>query len=98
VSPKLKTLLNIAAKVQQDGKLVSTKDIADARQEGATDCEIHDTVLIAAVFSMCNRYVDGLGTWAPPDQEIYRASAAEIVEHGYTAVTEMAMSKVLTLK
>ncbi len=98
VSPKLKTLLNIAAKVQQDGKSVTTEDIADARQQGATDREIHDTVLIAAVFSMCNRYVDGLGTWAPPDQGIYRARAAEIVEHGYSAVTEMAMSQVLTLK
>jgi len=94
VSPKLKTLLNIAAKVQRDGKSVSTEDIADARQEGATDREIHDTVLIAAVFSMCNRYVDGLGTWAPPDPGIYRARAAEIVEHGYSAVTETAMSQV----
>src|ERR1700722_1720300 len=59
VSPKLKALLNIAAKVQRDGKLVSTEDVAAARQEGATDREIHDTVLIAAVFSMCNRY------WTP---------------------------------
>lgn len=98
VSPKLKALLNIAGTVQQDGKLVSTAGIAAARQVGATDREIHDTVLIAAVFSMCNRYVDGLGTWAPSDPEIYRARAAEIVEHGYSAVTEMAMSKVLTLK
>jgi uncharacterized peroxidase-related enzyme len=96
VSPKLKALLNIAAKVQRDGKLVSTEDVAAARQEGATDREIHDTVLIAAVFSMCNRYVDALGTWAPPDPAIYRARAVEIVEHGYLAVTEMAMSQVLT--
>jgi hypothetical protein len=57
LSLKLKALLNIAGKVQQDGKLVSTEDIASVRQEGATDREIHDTVLIAAVFSMCNRYV-----------------------------------------
>lgn len=95
VSPKLKALLSIAGKVQQDGKLVSTGDIAAAREQGATDREIHDTVLIAAVFSMCNRYVDGLGTWAPPDAAIYRARAAEIVEHGYSAVTEFAMSQVV---
>ena len=98
VSPKLNDLLNIAGKVQQDGKLVTSDDVATARQEGATDREIHDTVLIAAVFSMCNRYVDGLGTWAPADPEIYRARAAEIVEHGYSAVTEMAMAQVVAVK
>jgi uncharacterized peroxidase-related enzyme len=94
ISSKLKALLNIAGKVQQDGKLVTADDVAAAKREGASDREIHDTVLIAAMFCMCNRYVDGLGTWAPPDQEIYRARAAEIVEHGYSAVTEIATSQV----
>jgi uncharacterized peroxidase-related enzyme len=94
ISPKLKTLLNIAGKVQQDGKLVTEADVAAARREGATDLEIHDTVLIAAMFCMCNRYVDGLGTWAPRDPGLYRARAGEIVEHGYSAVTEMATAHV----
>lgn len=98
VSPKLKALLNIAGKVQEDGKLVTSQDVTAARQEGATDREIHDAVLISAVFSMCNRYVDGLGTWAPSDPAIYRARAAEIVEHGYSAVTEMAMAQVGAVK
>jgi uncharacterized peroxidase-related enzyme len=93
ISPKLKTLLNIAGKVQQGGKHVTEEDIAAARQAGATDREIHDTVLIAAVFCMCNRYVDVLGTWAPQDPEIYRARAARVVEHGYTAVTEIAIAQ-----
>jgi uncharacterized peroxidase-related enzyme len=92
VSSKLKALLNIAGKVQQGGKHVSEDDVAAARSLGATDREIHDTVLIAAMFSMCNRYVDGLGTWAPQNEEIYRARAAEIVEHGYSAVTEEAIA------
>jgi uncharacterized peroxidase-related enzyme len=94
ISPKLKALLNIAGKVQQDGKLVTEADVAAARREGATDLEIHDTVLIAAMFCMCNRYVDGLGTWAPRDPDLYRARAGEIVEHGYSAVTEMATAHV----
>jgi len=94
ISAKLKTLLNIAGKVQQDGKLVTEADVAAARQEGATDLEIHDTVLIAAMFCMCNRYVDGLGTWAPQDPEVYRARAGEIVEYGYSVVTEMASTQV----
>src|ERR1700761_8027725 len=59
VTPKLKALLAIAGKVQQDGKRVSTEDVARAKQHGATDMEIHDTVLIAAAFCMYNRYVDG---------------------------------------
>ena len=95
ISPKLKTLLNIAGKVQQGGKQVTVEDVTAAREQGATDREIHDTVLIAAVFSMCNRYVDGLGTWAPLDPGIYRARAAEIVEHGYSAVTEAATAQIV---
>jgi uncharacterized peroxidase-related enzyme len=79
ISPKLKTLLNIAGKVQLGGKYVTEQDIAAAREQGATDREIHDTVLIAAVFCMCNRYVDGLGTWAPQDPDVYRARAARVV-------------------
>ena len=60
VSAKVRALLAIAALVRQDGRLVTGKEIAAARAEGATDREIHDTVLIAAAFSMFNRYVDGL--------------------------------------
>jgi uncharacterized peroxidase-related enzyme len=94
ISPKLKALLGIAGKVQVSGKNVAAADIAAARKEGATDLEIHDTVLIAAVFCMCNRYVDGLGTWAPQDPGIYRQNAAKIVEHGYTGVTEAAIATI----
>jgi alkylhydroperoxidase/carboxymuconolactone decarboxylase family protein YurZ len=67
ISPKLKALLNIAGRVQLGGKHVAGEDIAAARDLGATDLEIHDTVLIAAVFCLCNRYVNGPGTWAPKD-------------------------------
>ena len=94
ISQKLKALLNIAGKVQQGGKHVEEEDVAAARRQGATDREIHDTVLIAAVFCMCNRYVDGLGTWAPEDPAAYRENAANIVEHGYSAVTRAATALV----
>lgn len=93
ISPKLKALLNIAGKVQQGGKKVNAEDIALARKLGATDREIHDTVLIAAVFCMCNRYVDGLNTWAPEDPNIYRARAEKIKEHGYVAVTQASIAQ-----
>ncbi len=92
IRPKMKALLNIAGKVQIGGKHVTEEDIAAARVAGATDLEIHDTVLIAAVFCMCNRYVDGLNTWAPREMDIYRANAAQIVAQGYSTVTETAMA------
>ena len=84
VSEKMKALLNIAGKVQKGGKHVTSEDVAKARQEGATDLEIHDTVLIAAVFCMCNRYVDGLATWAPEGPEYYRERAPKVAAEGYS--------------
>jgi uncharacterized peroxidase-related enzyme len=85
VSPKLKALLAIAAKVQQSGKNVTTEDVAAARKEGATDLEIHDVVLIAAAFCMFNRYVDGLATFTPTDQRLYDEMGARLASQGYTA-------------
>ena len=84
VSPKLKALLVIAGKVQQDGKLVTKGDVEAARNLGATDLEIHDTVLIAAAFCMYNRYVDGLGTWQPHDPDMYAQMGKHLAEQGYT--------------
>jgi uncharacterized peroxidase-related enzyme len=83
VSDKLKALLAIAGKVQRGGKHVKTEDIDKARTQGATDLEIHDTVLIAAAFCMYNRYVDGLATWAPPDPASYRDHGARLAREGY---------------
>ena len=85
VSGKLRALLRIAAAVQRSGRDVTREMVDAARAEGATDVEIHDTVLIAAAFCMYNRYVDGLGTWAPEDPEAYDRAAAHIVRNGYTA-------------
>ncbi|MGD0910531.1 MAG: carboxymuconolactone decarboxylase family protein [Terracidiphilus sp.] len=84
ISEKLKALLAIAGKVQQDGKLVTPADVEAARREGATDMEIHDTVLIAAAFSMFNRYVDGLGTWQPDNPEMYAQMGQHLAKEGYT--------------
>jgi uncharacterized peroxidase-related enzyme len=88
VSPKLKALLAIAGKVQQDGKLVIAADVDAARREGATDLEVHDTVLIAAAFCMYNRYVDGLGTDQPEDEAFYRERGPRVARDGYVKVSE----------
>jgi len=84
ISPKLKALLVIAGKVQQDGKLVNEADVQAARMQGATDTEIHDTVLIASAFSMYNRYVDGLATVQPSDPGMYEQMGKHLAEKGYT--------------
>jgi uncharacterized peroxidase-related enzyme len=86
VSEKLQALLEIAGKVRVDGRLVTAEDVARARQAGADDKAIHDTVLIAAAFSMYTRYVDGLATWAPQEPEAYDEMGALIAEKGYTRV------------
>lgn len=83
VSEKMRMLLHIAAKVQESGRTVSTADVAAARAVGATDLEIHDTVLIAALFSLYNRYVDGLAAFTPADPAYYRTLADRIVHRGY---------------
>jgi uncharacterized peroxidase-related enzyme len=83
ISEKLKALLAIAGRVQKGGKHVTTEDITRARKAGATDMEIHDTVLIAAAFCMYNRYVDGLGTWAPQEPSAYTEMGAKLAEQGY---------------
>jgi hypothetical protein len=72
---------------------VTAEDVARARHHGATDLELHDTVLIAAVFCLCNRYVDGLATWMPDDADFYRQRAAIVAQHGYAASTLQGQKK-----
>lgn len=85
ISAKLKALLTIAGHVQQSGKNVTAEDIGHAREAGATELEIHDTVLIAAAFCMYNRYVDGLATYTPKDVDLYHEMGARMAHVGYTA-------------
>jgi uncharacterized peroxidase-related enzyme len=87
ISPKMKALLNIAGKVQILGKEVKAEDIDTARGLGATDKELHDTVLIAASFSMFNRYVDGLESLTPTDPEAYKEMGKRMVQ-GYALPTK----------
>ena len=83
ISNKLKALLAIAEQVQIDGKRVTKELVERARAEGATDLDIHDTVLIAAAFSMYNRYVDGLATWQPREPGMYAEMGKRMAEQGY---------------
>jgi uncharacterized peroxidase-related enzyme len=82
ISSNLKALLAITGKVQRGGKQVTNEDIAGARQQVATDKEIHDTALIAAAFCMYNRYVDGLATWAPTNADLYGENGRRLADEG----------------
>ena len=86
ISEKLKRLLVIAGQVQRGGKNVTKTAMDAAREEGATDMEIHDAVLIAAAFCMYNRYVDGLGTWQPVDPAFYAEMGRYDATHGYLPI------------
>jgi uncharacterized peroxidase-related enzyme len=88
ITPKLKALLVIAGQVQKGGKYVTGEAVAKARALGATDIEIHDTVLIAAAFCMYNRYVDGLGTTQPRDEAMYRERGKRVAREGYVSVSK----------
>ncbi len=83
VSDKMKALLDIARAVQVGGKNVSQEMIEKAKRANATDLEIHDTVLIAALFSLYNRYVDGLASVTPADPSFYERLAHILKNDGY---------------
>ena len=88
VSDKMKALLQIAAQVQEGGKQVTSASIAAAKTAGATDIEIHDTVLIAALFCLYNRYVDGLATMTPSDPAFYQGLGERLKNHGYNRLPQ----------
>ena len=67
---------------------VTANDVEEARKAGASDIEIHDTVLISAAFCMYNRYVDGLGTWQPRDEELYRQRGKKTAREGYVVMSK----------
>jgi len=88
VSEKMKALLTIAAAVGKNGKLVTPEMVSRAKAEGATDAEIHDTVLIAALFSLYNRYVDGMATAMPDNEAYFDTLADRLVNHGYSRLPQ----------
>ncbi len=83
ISAKLKALLAIADHVRADARTVSDDLVATAHDEGATEGDVHDTVLIAAAFCMYNRYVDGLATLTPTDPAAYDAMGERMGTIGY---------------
>lgn len=83
---KMKALLKLAKAVTASGNNVTKVDIELAKNSGATDTEIHDAILIASMFCMYNRYVDGLGAFTPEeDSPHYQENAKRLAVDGYMA-------------
>jgi uncharacterized peroxidase-related enzyme len=83
ISPKLRALLAVAGAVAEGGQQVTDEHVEAARAAGATDEELHDTVLIAAAFCMVNRYVDGLGAVTPTEDAAYDQMGVRLARDGY---------------
>jgi uncharacterized peroxidase-related enzyme len=83
VSEKMKYLLEVARRVQADARTVSPELVANAKAAGATDMELHDTVLIAALFCLYNKYVDGLASVTPTDPAFYDRLGSILKSSGY---------------
>lgn len=88
VSNKMRTLLTIALQVAQGGRYVTAEAVKAAKEQGATDIELHDTVLIAALFCLYNRYVDGLATATPGDPSFYTALGERLRQNGYNRLPQ----------
>ncbi|MBS1486986.1 MAG: peroxidase-related enzyme [Bacteroidetes bacterium] len=83
VSAKMKALLTVAKATQENGRNVTPAMVAQARQAGATDRELYDTVMIAALFSLYNRLVDGLASVTPTEPAFYERLAHILKDKGY---------------
>jgi uncharacterized peroxidase-related enzyme len=83
LTQRQKAILGIAANVQKNGKLVTDQQISGAKNLGISDLEIHDTVLISAMFCFFNRYIDGLGIVSQDTTETFKERAKMIAEFGY---------------
>ncbi|MEP7321934.1 MAG: carboxymuconolactone decarboxylase [Saprospiraceae bacterium] len=84
ISPRLKALLAIVKKTQQGGNYVTSREIENAKSAGCTDLEIHDSILIAALFSMFNRYIDGLDLKSNDTPESLNERGQHIANKGYS--------------
>lgn len=83
ISEKLKAVLEIAKQVAITGKNVTSEHVNRAKSAGATDIDIHDTIMIAALFCLCNRYVDGFNLSVPDNQEQYSPIGQMLAQDGY---------------
>ena len=93
ISDKLRTLMHVAMDVTRLDRDLLEISMLEAKAAGATDEEIHDTVLVTAFFNMCNRYVDGLGTTFLPGQP--EEGGKSLAKYGYTMTIRRFFKEIL---
>jgi uncharacterized peroxidase-related enzyme len=81
--PVMYPLLTLTEAVRASPQGATDELVAAARAAGATDLEIHDTVLVTGLFCFYNRYVDGLATDYPKSDDYYLQLAARLTTMGY---------------
>ncbi len=81
---KTRSFLAIAEHVRAGIAPLPNALVSAARAAGADDVAIHDVILVAAAFSMFNRYVESTGALTPPaDAESYVTNAERLATKGY---------------
>lgn len=84
IRPAMKMLLKMARQVIKiESQTLNSELVAQAQAHGATEQEIHDTVLVASTIAMINRYVDALGADIPEEVEYYEHTSDYLVNYGY---------------
>ena len=85
-TPKMRALLELSRALQGCVLGVQPAHVEKARAAGASDHDIHDTVLITAAFCMYNRYVEGLGT-REAEESAYEPMGRRLRDIGYQSPT-----------
>ena len=81
---RTRALLAIAEHVRVHVTPLPRELVDAARAAGADDVAVHDVALVAAAFSMFNRYVESLDALTPDEgSEAYAASAERLTTTGY---------------
>lgn len=88
-TPRVQALIDIALATGQSGQSVTTDLVQQAYHAGATEQEVHDSVLIASTFALFTRYVDGLDTASPSDPSWYDGMACQLSRGGYAGMAAM---------
>jgi len=81
--PRLAGLVTLARAVAASPHGRADAEAQAARQAGASDRDLHDTILVTGLFCLFNRYVDGLGVPEPASEADYGPMGRRLASQGY---------------
>ncbi|MEU7473710.1 hypothetical protein AB0A94_35245 [Streptomyces sp. NPDC044984] len=83
VTERTRNLLHTTAEVVRAPHPLNDETVTAAHAAGATDDDIHDTILTTAALCMFNRHASALDTEPPADPAYYTKTAQRILTDGY---------------